>query len=78
MGTLNARMKHKKDTHENWTTNNPVLLDGELVLVVIDGTTMFKVGDGESHYSDLDFVTSWVTEEDIDAMFAGTYSGGNV
>lgn len=77
MGTLNARVKHKKDTHENWTTNNPVLLDGELILVVIDGTTMFKVGDGVSHYTSLDFVTSWVTEEDIDAMFAGTYRGGN-
>lgn len=77
MSVLNARVKHKKDTHENWTANNPVLLDGELILVVIDGTTMFKVGDGTSNYTSLDFVTSWVTEEDIDAMFAGTYSGGN-
>lgn len=77
MGTFNARIKHKIDTHENWSTSDPVLLEGELILVVIDGTTEFKVGDGVSHYSGLDFVASWVTKEDIDAMFAGTYNGGN-
>lgn len=81
MGAFNARIKHKKDTHENWTTNDPVLLDGELILVAIDGTVMFKVGDGVSHYTSLDFISSspsnFVTEEDIDAMFAGTYGDGS-
>lgn len=72
--TYNARVRHKKDTHENWTANNPVLLEGELIIVVIDGATQFKVGDGSSPYTNLDFVTSWVTTEDVDAMFAGTYA----
>lgn len=71
--SYNVRLKHKKDTHENWTENNPILLNGELAIAVRDGLTMVKVGNGGSRYNDLDFITDWVTKEDIDAMFAGTY-----
>lgn len=54
--TYKIRTKHKRDTSINWEKNNPILLDGELVLVdTVEGTLRKKVGDGESHYNDLPF-----------------------
>lgn len=45
--TLNARIKFKKDTASNWTNKNPVLLDGERILVVTSaGEIRTKTGDG--------------------------------
>lgn len=56
---LNTRIKLRYDTLENWKSNNPTLLDGELAIVAIptsskdlqiEGTTppqiLFKVGPG--------------------------------
>jgi len=54
--TFNTRVRHKRDSSSNWTTNNPVLLDGEIILVdTADGTLRFKVGDGVKTYTQLPF-----------------------
>ena len=54
--TLNTRVKWKRDTSANWTANNPVLLDGEIIIVDTNaGETRFKVGDGTSTYTQLPF-----------------------
>lgn len=56
---LDSRIQNKYDTEQNWTTNNPVLLNGELIIVSKeDGTIGFKVGDGVKKYSELSWVTS--------------------
>lgn len=56
---LNSRIQNKYDTEQNWNTNNPVLLNGELIIVSKeDGTVGFKVGDGTKKYSEL----SWAVE----------------
>ena len=53
---FNARIRWKKDTSSNWTSNNPVLLDGEIAIVVTNANeTRFKVGDGTSAYTELPF-----------------------
>lgn len=53
---LLGRIRHKKDTSANWTSKNPVLLDGELILVTTDsGETRFKIGDGVKTYTQLPF-----------------------
>ena len=53
---LLGRIRHKKDTSANWTSKNPVLLDGELILVTTDsGETRFKIGDGAKTYTQLPF-----------------------
>ena len=44
--SINVRLKHKRDTAANWTSKNPVLLDGEIVLVDDNGTLRIKMGDG--------------------------------
>ena len=54
--TLNTRVQSKRDTSANWTTNNPVLLDGEVIIVDTNaGETRFKVGNGVSTYTQLPF-----------------------
>lgn len=63
--TLNTRIKLKYDTYANWTTNNPVLLAGEMAVTTIDSAptqtsgsvaapqVLFKVGDGTSKFNAL-------------------------
>lgn len=54
--TLNARVQSKRDTSANWTKNNPVLLDGEVIVVDTNsGDVRFKVGNGTSTYTQLPF-----------------------
>ena len=54
--TYSARVKWKRDTSANWTSNDPILLDGEIVIVdTSSGETRFKIGDGTKKYSQLPF-----------------------
>lgn len=54
---FNARIKHKRDSETNWSTNNPILLNGECIIVdMSDGSTRLKIGDGTNSYSLLPFV----------------------
>ncbi len=51
-----SRIKWKKDSANNWEKNNPILLDGEIIIVVMnDNSLKIKVGDGTSHYKNLPF-----------------------
>lgn len=53
---IQARVKHKRDTSSNWTQNNPVLLNGEIILVdTAEGELRAKVGDGVKTYTQLPF-----------------------
>ena len=53
---FNTRVKNKRDTEANWTKKNPVLLDGEIIIVTTtSGDTRFKVGDGKKTYNQLPF-----------------------
>lgn len=71
---LQTRIALKYDSYLNWTTNNPVLLAGEIAIATVptaaegnnSASTGFtnlpnvvmKVGDGSSHYNDLKFVSA--------------------
>lgn len=51
-----VRVKNKRDTAANWETNNPVLLNGELIIVDTNaGDVRFKIGDGAKTYTQLPF-----------------------
>jgi hypothetical protein len=49
----------RNDTAENWNTANPVLAQGELGIE--NDTRLFKIGDGESLWSELDYSASNIT-----------------
>lgn len=62
--TLNTRVQSKRDTSANWTQNNPVLLDGEVIIVDTNsGDVRFKVGDGSSTYTQLPFQDEYVLNQ---------------
>lgn len=52
--TINARIQCKIDTAENWKTNNPVLLVGELGIE--SDTKLIKVGDGTTSWTSLPYL----------------------
>ena len=54
--TFNTRIKNKRDTSSNWTSRNPVILNGEIILVDTDaGELRAKIGDGVKTYTQLPF-----------------------
>lgn len=66
--TLNTRISLKYDLYNNWITNDPVLLKGEMAVAYVPATTgavkqepalLLKVGeDGVKKYSELPFVSA--------------------
>lgn len=56
MSEYKTRIKQKRDTSANWTANDPVLLNGEIIIVdTASGSVRKKVGDGTKRYSQLPF-----------------------
>lgn len=65
--TLNTRIQLKYDTYENWTTNNPVLLAGEIAVTTVQSVQapvsqvpaiLFKVGDGVNPFNSLNWASA--------------------
>ena len=53
---INVRIALKRDTSANWTNYNPILLNGELILVdTAEGQLRAKIGDGIKTYTQLPF-----------------------
>lgn len=78
---LNSRVRLKKDTAANWTSNNPVLLDGEVAIVVTNANEIrFKIGDGTSSFTALpyqdEFIQNAINDVD-DGLIAHETDTGN-
>ena len=58
---INVKHRQRHDTEANWTSKNPVLLDGEMGFVT--GTQKYKIGDGTSKWSTLAYHTSLTDSE---------------
>lgn len=53
---LNATIKLRIDTSQNWEAVNPILENGEMIVVVKpDGKRDVKIGDGVNTYTSLPF-----------------------
>lgn len=53
---FNIRMRNKRDTEANWEKKNPLILDGEIIVVTTtSGETRVKIGDGKKTYNQLPF-----------------------
>lgn len=72
--TFNTRIKNKRDTSANWTSKDPVLLNGELIIIdTASGETRFKIGDGVKKYSQLPFQDEILRNSKVD-LDAGVYT----
>lgn len=53
---FNIRLRNKRDTEANWEKKNPLILDGEIIVVTTtSGETRVKIGDGVKTYTQLPF-----------------------
>lgn len=61
---LDVRIKNKRDSEQNWTDENPILLNGELIIVDTEnGLTKTKIGDGETPYNELPYADASLAEQ---------------
>ena len=68
---INTRIRQKKDTAANWTSSNPVILNGELIAVeTATGAIRLKVGDGLKTFSQLPFLDELIYNT-IDSRITG-------
>lgn len=52
--TYNQRLLQRRDTLVNWINSNPILLDGELGFIEINGNyTQMVIGDGKRSFNNL-------------------------
>ena len=58
MAIKNLRIKNPVKTLSEWVSSNPVLLDGEIVIINDEGKYRTKIGNGTSTFSQLDFTGS--------------------
>jgi len=61
MSTITAQIQLRRDTSANWTSNNPILLSGEMALstdVLYTGTDQprYKIGNGVDTWTNLDYI----------------------
>lgn len=54
MVQLQTKLLQRRDTLTNWINNNPILLDGELGFISINGEyTQMIIGDGKRSFNNL-------------------------
>ena len=76
--TFDARVQLKRDTKEAWERNDPVLLNGEMIIVDFpDGSHKNKTGDGVSRYSALLFDGVTEYSKYVEAVLAPSAWSGN-
>ena len=76
--TFDARVQLKRDTKEAWERNDPVLLNGEMIIVDFpDGSHKNKTGDGVSRYSALLFDGATEYSKHIKAALSPSAWSGN-
>lgn len=46
-----SKIQFRRDTYSNWTSNNPILSEGEIGLDLTNGT--FKIGNGVTAWNSL-------------------------
>lgn len=68
---ITTRIANKYDLAQNWNTNNPVLLAGEIGIELDSNTNSMKVkvGNGSTSWNNLPYIT---TEAIVDAVMSDT------
>ena len=71
--TINVKLKQRIDTEANWTSKDPVLLEGEVAHT--KGTSKYKIGDGTNKWSALPYYEAMTSTDR--SKFDGIASGAN-
>ena len=73
MATFSKRIQLRNDSATNWTTANPVLLEGEIGIEIDSARNRIKIGDGTTAWNDLPYFLDAREEEvgDYQDFFEG-------
>lgn len=50
---INAKIQTKYDELTKWQEENPILLEGEMVIATINSQKIIKIGDGKTNFNNL-------------------------
>lgn len=53
---LNPRICVRRSTESEWLDVNPILMKGEFAIVDFDDCVKVKIGNGDKHFRDLDYL----------------------
>lgn len=68
---IKTRIQNKNDTSENWAKAvNFIPLKGEII--IYNDTLQFKIGDGKTLLSQLEFVDKEFTAEEVSSLYEGS------
>lgn len=74
--TIQATVKNRTDTATNWTQKNPVLAEGEIIVVQTSaGETRLKIGDGVKTFTQLPYTDEQIYNNVVTSVNGQT---GNV
>jgi hypothetical protein len=59
---IEVDMVNRRDTEANWQSINPIIANGELIIVDTDEGIKIKIGDDVSHFNDLEYVDKPITD----------------
>lgn len=57
-GLINTKIQHRRDTSANWSSNNPILSEGEIGIDITNNR--IKIGDGVTTWNNLAYVDTQV------------------
>jgi hypothetical protein len=59
---IEVDMVNRRDTEANWQSINPIVANGEQIIVDTNSGIKIKIGDGVSHFNDLEYVDKPITD----------------
>ena len=71
MINYDARFKQKTDTLANWEASNPILLEGELAIVILNnGYSKLKFGNGVDNFNALPYYKEELATQESDGLLS--------
>ena len=59
---IEVDMVNRRDTEANWQSINPIVANGEQIIVDTNSGIKIKIGDGVSHFNDLEYIDKPITD----------------
>jgi hypothetical protein len=55
-------MVNRRDTEANWQSINPIVANGEQIIVDTNSGIKIKIGDGVKHFNELEYIDKPITD----------------
>jgi hypothetical protein len=59
---IEVDMVNRRDTEANWQSINPIVANGEQIIVDTNSGIKIKIGDGVKHFNELEYIDKPITD----------------